>query len=419
MISNFSKFLDEALTIKQYRKYHKEAEKFAYKERYKEIFNEYKEKYSGDKNAYRIYLPLDVKILKSPIQHEVEKVLRELGVDVDDKESFDYIAGNFRYPVAKNWTKIGKALSKVKRQDLGDKFASDPSRALRGKKSDLMVCISRHPYDVVGADTGRNWWNCMTLFHYNKYKNAWLSKGGSITHLLSDVRRGSIVSYLIKDNDKNIQDPLANISIKPHINEKDPKDIVLIPDNRIYGLADEDFKRTVYAWCDEINGNKIGYYKLAKGLYQDNFRRIEDGGLRFAEEDWQDEDPYQSYAKKYLPKNERLSDLILQKDPEVTLEDFDFKELPIEKQIEILKLPVQNEKVKEQYDGSWFSIGGLYDPKWKCQFSVLSEKDIEKFRNGELEYAKMGMNSSMYNPKHNIRRTETFAEYYSPGTYID
>ena len=58
MISKFKIFvnsIDEAISIKQYRKYHKEAEKHNYKERYKEIFDKYKEKYSGDKNAYRIY----------------------------------------------------------------------------------------------------------------------------------------------------------------------------------------------------------------------------------------------------------------------------------------------------------------------------------------------------------------------------
>ena len=76
--------------------------------------------------------------------------------------------------------------------------------------------------------------------------------------------------------------------------------MALVPDNRIYGLNDEDFKRTVYAWCDEINGDKIGYYKLAKGLYQDNFKRIDTGDQRFNDETY--DDPYQDYRKNTYQK---------------------------------------------------------------------------------------------------------------------
>ena len=28
---------------------------------------------------------------------------------------------------------------------------------------DLLVVISRHPYDIAGSDTDRNWTNCMTI----------------------------------------------------------------------------------------------------------------------------------------------------------------------------------------------------------------------------------------------------------------
>ena len=46
-----------------------------------------------------------------------------MGVDIQNNDSFDYIGGNFKYPGAKNLTKIGKALTKAKRMDLEDKFA--------------------------------------------------------------------------------------------------------------------------------------------------------------------------------------------------------------------------------------------------------------------------------------------------------
>lgn len=289
-MKNFQKYL-ESISISKYRTYHK----YFNPERYKAIFQKMKEKWDGDRNAYRLYIPLKTEVKKSEIQLEVERFLKEFSI-----EDIDYISGKARYPGAKNWTNIAKILNKAKRVDLIDKFASDPSRSLKGEKSDLMVCISRHAFDVAGADTDRIWQNCMTLYHYNKYVKGLVSRGGAIKHLLNDVKKGSLIAFLINKDDRNIQDALANINIKPYINEKDPNDYVLVPDNRIYGLNDEDFKNTVFAWCEEFNGEKEGYYKLAKGLYQDNFKRMDQSKDVFKEE----EDEYSDYAKQYLPKNE-------------------------------------------------------------------------------------------------------------------
>ena len=266
-MSRIKKF--EAISVKQYRKFHKEAEISNYKERYKDIFNEYKDKYSGDKNAFRIYLPLKSSIEKSNTQIEIEKFMSDSGIDINDENQFNYKDGKYKFPNAKNWISIGRALSKSKNIDLTNKFASDKTRILRGNKEDLIVCISRHPYDIAGADTDRRWINCMTMYHYNRFEKAWLSPGANVNYLLKDVKLGSLIAYLIKKTDLNIQDPLSNINIKPYINKENPSDIVLVPDNRIYGLPDDDFKSSVFGWCDEVNGNKIGYYKISKGLYQD------------------------------------------------------------------------------------------------------------------------------------------------------
>jgi len=186
-------------------------------------------------------------------------------------------------------------------------FAEDETRTLRGKDSDLEVCISRHPYDVVGSDTDRPWINCMTLTHYNRFKKEWQSKGGSVSFLKHDVRQGSLTAYLIKNTDRNLQAPLANIGIKPYLNEDDSKDIVLVPDNRMYGMRNLDFSMTVFNWCDEVNGDKIGYYKIAKNLHMDNFHREEGmigADIKKAREDMEEFDyfdPRKNYARKHLP----------------------------------------------------------------------------------------------------------------------
>jgi hypothetical protein len=297
----------EALAISKYRPYHKEAEKVGYKDRYNDIFQKYKEKYDGDRNAFRIYIPLIREKKKSETQHAVEKILKsELGIDITNSEVFDYVWGKAKFPGSKNWTGIGKMLGKKPEwAPILKKFAEDETRTLRGKDADLEVCISRHPYDVVGSDTDRPWINCMTLTHYNRFKKEWQSKGGSVSYLKHDVRKGSITAYLIKKTDRNLQSPLANIGIKPYLNEDDPKDIVLVPDNRMYGMRQLDFSVTVFNWCDEVNGDKVGYYKIAKDLHMDNFHRTDDmsqsGHLVGDVEEYDYLDDRSYYARKHLP----------------------------------------------------------------------------------------------------------------------
>jgi hypothetical protein len=298
----------EALTIKQYRPFHKEAEKVKYKERYKDIFLKYKEKYDGDRDAFRIYIPLIREKKKSQTQHEVEQILRDfLNIDISNPETFDYVWGKAKFPGSKNWTGIGKMLGKKPEwSNVLKAFAEDETRTLKGRDTDLEVCISRHPYDVVGADTDRPWINCMTLYHFNRFKKEWIAKGGSISDLKHDVRQGALTAFLIKKSDRNINAPLANIGIKPYINEENPNDIVLVPENRMYGMRNLDFSITVFAWCDEVNGDKIGYYKIAKGLHMDNFARKDnmigaDIKPREDIEEYEYQDPRSYYARKHLP----------------------------------------------------------------------------------------------------------------------
>jgi len=298
------KTFEEAIPAKKYAPYHREAEKVGYKERYKDIFEDWKKRYDGDRNAYRIFIPLDEKSDKSETQIKVEDYIRSTGIDPEDPDQFNYIEGKYKFKDAKNWAPIGKMLSRNKQVELGNLFASDKSRSVKGK-GDLIVCISRHPYDIVGADTDRRWDNCMTLYHYNRFKDAWLSKGANVRYLMGDVKRGSLIAFLIRKDDKNIQDPIANLNIKPYVNDRDSGDIVLVPDNRMYGLGNDEFKKVVYRFCDEINGNKIGYYKLARSLYKDNFRRWgEDDKDVYGEEERPDELSrlqQLGYSKKHLP----------------------------------------------------------------------------------------------------------------------
>jgi hypothetical protein len=73
----------------------------------------------------------------------------------------------------------------------------------------------------------------------------------------------------------------------------------------MYGMRHPDFAATVFNWCDEVNGDKIGFYKIAKGLHMDNFKRNkgmeETGHLINDIEEFDYQDPKSYYAKKHLP----------------------------------------------------------------------------------------------------------------------
>jgi hypothetical protein len=317
------------------------------RERYDKLFKSYKEKYEGDRNAYRIFLPLISQPEKkvSILERDITDFLNEFGYDV-----INYIDGVCKFKGAKNPSKIGQVLTKISAQSKKDgkleksedadiymkSFVEDPIRKV-GAESDLLVCISRHPYDIAGADTDRNWTDCMTLPHTRgnednvlklrrlkneqqqlevelyeisnlmgkkgrteglKYlgvsedeydqkrkreeslrieinlleeENERTEAGCNTHYLICDVKEGSLISYLIKKSDKNIQNPLGCLNIKPYIDSSDPENVILVSDKESYGdRTIPEFKKTVDAWLDEINKGKEGFFNMNPLLYDDS-----------------------------------------------------------------------------------------------------------------------------------------------------
>ena len=339
-LENFELF-EKALRPSLFRRYVKNFNK----ERYADFFNFYKEKYDGDKNAYRIYLPINTKYTKreSKEKIEIEKFLNQ-----HDYEVIDYIEGQCKHKRAKNPAKIGQTLTKIgskstdssvksKAEELMKKFVEDPIRKSVAE-SDLLICVSRHPYDIAGSDTDRNWTNCMTLPHirtnapdpgkeihklkirkgelelaikeiedfkggrqnafkyfdvtkeeYDKMRNEYDRIDGKIeklkeeeesrtetgnhsNYIMSDVKEGSLIAYLIKKNDKNINNPLKNMNIKPYLDSANPKDFVLVADRTAYPTdkTNPEFKETLNDWLEEVNQDKNGKFRLHPSLYDDS-----------------------------------------------------------------------------------------------------------------------------------------------------
>jgi len=304
-VMKYLKSFKEALMPSQFRKYVKEFNR----ERYEEKFQEFKKKYDGDRNAWRLYLPYNEVIKKSETETEIEDIFSENGYEI-----IDYISGVAKYKDAKNNSKIGKVLNlllnksedKEKISSLIKKFVEDPIRKSGRKK--MLVCISRHPYDIAGADTDRKWTNCMTIGtnhskkivdlenqlskldkknDYSTIKNI-ESKlndikrdGENVRYLLQDTKEGSLIAYLIEATDKNINNPIANLNIKPYINinKNDSDDFILVSDSKMYGNGNEIFKKIVDDFLEEFNGNKKGLFCLNKKLYYDggsNFKNLYD-----------------------------------------------------------------------------------------------------------------------------------------------
>lgn len=230
-------YLQEALKPSEYRPYVKNWDK-----------SKYKKKFGG---KYRIYLELEKTEEDKRINPYVAYALSSIGYEIEN-----YAAGLCKKRGGKNPVRIGKVLQQNGDFDILKIFNNDPIRS-GSKKNDTMVVISRHPYDIVGMSTHRGWTSCMDLH----------SKFSQWTGL--EVEKGVLVAYLIKKDDTNITNPIGRIAIKPFFNDKNPKDVLLIPEKEVYGTNKRGFRETVVKWLDSFQSKKVGNFTFPSELYND------------------------------------------------------------------------------------------------------------------------------------------------------
>lgn len=251
------------------------------RDRYSELFR----KYEGDKHAYRIYLPITGK-------PDVAKKVVVPQQIIDALAAKGYVADDYRAGIAvdsklgKRKIKIGKLLSD--NPELLKQFNRDEQRsASRVSKSDLMVVISRHPYDIAGMSTGRGWRSCTNL-----------EDGVNKHYVIKDVKHGTLIAYLVKADDKNIEKPLARVRLyrfeRKVVKAKAPKvvkevgakgakppepvaapvaanDFVLMREPRIYGTPSPQFTAVIDKWLDTVNeGRADGLYCVNKNVHTDD-----------------------------------------------------------------------------------------------------------------------------------------------------
>jgi hypothetical protein len=255
--------IDEALHPSQAKPYIKTWKEAGGEKFYQDIFG----KKENGKPKYRLYLELE----------ESEEQKQKISKDVRDRinkalEYTNYEVENFNQNLAvsdKRTTSIVKVLVKdsgLKKSDINvQKLKSDYEKELNKKSTqrnqdNYLVVISRHPYDIAGMSTNRGWTSCMDL-----------DTGGQTFHIMEDVKKGTIIAYLIKKDDLNINNPVARVLIKPYVSENG-EEIALFRDKEVDEVKGEPvkgFKETIDAWLEKNQKLNKTKYKQLKGLYDE------------------------------------------------------------------------------------------------------------------------------------------------------
>jgi hypothetical protein len=127
--------------------------------------------------------------------------------------------------------------------------------------SNYLIAISQDPYDIARMSTGRDWTSCMQLGVGTYHKD-----------VFCEIEAGGLIAYLIKKDDKDIEEPVARISIKRFTNQKGKS--FALPEKTTYGNASKAFYETVLAWIESKQGKmQKGEYKREGGGYSDTFGR--------------------------------------------------------------------------------------------------------------------------------------------------
>lgn len=189
--------------------------------------------------------------------------LKKLGYDLDPSTEETFINGIFTKFETKR-VSIGKLLEKAIQHKLADSsilqaYAQDPYRT--GARTKLNVVISRHPEDIGSMSTNRRWDSCMNLV-----------AGVNKKYVPMEIAEGSLVAYLINENDRKIDAPLARILIKPFINIKDGTVALGVQDKIYPSTGPKAFGEQVSAWANSINDSKQlnGIFIISGKAYNDD-----------------------------------------------------------------------------------------------------------------------------------------------------
>jgi hypothetical protein len=221
----------------------------------------------------------------SDIHPEIRNVLLKHGYRVHDylnnvavKEKFD-INGEKR----EDRSSISKVLAREKDQTALKIFNNDKKRA-SSSSEDHEVVISRDPQSLLRMTSSRKWVGAhCTRLPGPEMKHPELTshidddemrKGGLFHHTIqNDIRHGTLIAYLVKKGDHDVENPIARVLLKRHHAFKDGSPLgehrdVWVPETgHDFGHPTDDFLHTVNRW------SHTNYPRLRKGETSVTFKK--------------------------------------------------------------------------------------------------------------------------------------------------
>ena len=135
--------------------------------------------------------------------------------------------------------------------------------ARENKTLTFYIVFSKHAYDVAGMSTNRGWSSCMNLY-----------QGVNARYIQHDVKDGTMVAYLVKNDDLNIERPVARVAIKPFVNIDDESNVFYEPEERVYGTPPLTFLEVLTKIINDVQPGKSGRFKMVDTLYCDSKREL-------------------------------------------------------------------------------------------------------------------------------------------------
>lgn len=280
-MGSFKKFITEAVGIETVKKALVGQPIWDYKG---ELIDEFDGKYR--KIIGRIEPNIRKDLEEHPLYNKLEKIFVEMKY-ILTKES--YIKGYVTKD--KQQFKIGKILKRLSEQQHDDifkghvlglleSFRDDPLR--QANRKPYLVVVSKHPYDVLGASTDRNWSSCIdlgeTIYYKKDTKGGEKRRGSNADILLDSLHAPFMVAYLVDPDDVNtagkvmIQRPLGRILIYPFLSEDGDVYNWSIGDS--YGVEKSEFRDIVRNWVQQLNEQRPvegGIFKKIGDVFYDSF----------------------------------------------------------------------------------------------------------------------------------------------------
>jgi len=236
----------------------------------------------------RTYFPY--KMTADPLKPpgELRRFLDSIGYEI-----IDYRQGTARKKDKNQPIGIGKILSRENKPALKKIFDERLQGAIKEYNQSLLVVFSHNPEDIAASSTDRGWTSCVDL------------RGGAHhEQMFNKIARGGLVIYLVREDDKNIEQPLARISTRRY--EDNKGNFIFVGSDICYGVKDEGFIKFANDKLSESN-NITG-----KNFSSKSFKDVEKGYLDVFQDKFSMIDYISMYADSMTKEQaEYLEDMVI------------------------------------------------------------------------------------------------------------